>query len=261
MKTLSRSRIYLLFLISFIFLFESCISKKDIIYLQSDMIDTKNISNDYQLSFKPDDLLQIIVSAQDLESVIPFNLPVVAYQNLNGNVLGQPQLQAYLVDENGNIELPVLGSIKVGGKTRVEVISMLKKKLDPTYVRNPIINIYITNFKVTVQGDVLRPGTFKVPNERLSIFDALGLAGDLNISANRENVLVIREENGTKNEYRINLNSKKTLTSPAYYLQQNDVIYAEPNYAKVQDASFNRSTGLFISMTSVIISLLTLISR
>ena len=154
-----------------------------------------------------------------------------------------------------------MGTLKVGGLTRTEVIKLLKKKLDPMYVKDPIINIYITNFKVTVQGDVRSPGTFTVPNERLSIFDALGLAGDLNISGNRENVLVIREENETKNEYRINLMSKKTLTSPVYYLQQNDVVYVEPNYAKAQDAAFTRSTGLFISMASVIISLLTIIAR
>ena len=244
-----------------IVLFMQCASKKDIVYLQYDAVETKNINNDYQLHFKPDDMLQIVVSAENVESVLPFNLPVVAFQTTTGNVFGQPQQQAYLVDKNGFIEFPVLGSLKVGGRTRVEVIRLLKGKLDPAFVKNPIVNIFITNFKVTVQGDVARPGTFTVPNERLSIFDALGLAGDLNISGNRENVLVIREENGTKNEYRVNLMSKKTLTSPVYYLQQNDVVYIEPNYAKVQDATYTRSTGLFISLASVLISLLTVITR
>ena len=243
----------------FIFL-NSCVSKKDIIYLQTDTIDKQNISNDYQLRFKPDDMLQIIVTAENLESVQSFNLPVFAMQTSN-RVVGQPQLQAYLVDSKGFIEFPVLGSIKVGGLNRNEVIERLKEKLDPSYVKDPIINIFITNFKVTVQGDVARPGTFAVANERLSIFDALGLAGDLNISGNRENILVIREENGTKNEYRLNLLSKKSLTSPVYYLQQNDVVYVEPNYAKSQDAAFTRNTGLFISLASVLISLLTIVTR
>ena len=243
-----------------IVLFMQCVSKKDIVYLQYDAVDTKNISNDYQLHFKPDDMLQIIISAENLESVQSFNLPVFAVQTTD-RVVGQPQLQSYLVDKDGYIEFPVLGSLKIGGLTRVEVIRLLKGKLDPTYVKNPIINIFITNFKVTVQGDVARPGTFTVPNERLSIFDALGLAGDLNISGNRENVLVIREENRTKNEYRVNLMSKKTLTSPVYYLQQNDVVYVEPNYAKAQDAAYTRNTGLFISLASVLISLLTVITR
>jgi len=238
----------------------SCVSKKDILYLQYDEIDSTKVSNDYQLHFKPDDMLQIIVSAENLESVQTFNLPVFAIQTTD-RVVGQPQLQAYLVDADGFIEFPVLGRLKVGGLTRVQVIKLLKEKLNPAYVKDPIINIFITNFKVTVQGDVARPGTFTVPNERLSIFDALGLAGDLNISGNRENVLVIREENGIKNEYRLNLKSKKTLTSPAYYLQQNDIIYVEPNYAKSQDATYTRSTGLFISLASVLISLLTIVTR
>lgn len=251
----------LIFILVFGIITTGCVSKKEIVYLQKDTVDAKNISNDYQLHFKPDDLLQIVVSSENLESVLPFNLPVVAIQSTVGTAFGQPQQQSYLVDKYGFIEFPVLGPLKVGGLTRVEVINLLKDKLDPSYVKDPIINIFISNFKVTVQGDVQRPGTFTIPNERLSIFDALGLAGDLNISGNRKNVLVIREENGTKNEYRLNLISKKTLTSPAYYLQQNDVVYVEPNYAKVQDAAYTRSTGLFISLASVLISLLTVITR
>lgn len=243
-----------------LFLISSCVSKKDIVYLQTDEIDQSKVSNDYQLRFKPDDFLQIIVSAENLEAVQSFNLPVFALQT-NDRVVGQPQMQAYLVDTEGFIEFPVLGKLKVGGLTRLEVISLLKKRLDPAYVKDPIINIFITNFKITVQGDVLRPGTFTLLNERLSIFDALGLAGDLNISGNRENVLVIREENGRKKEYRVNLKSKKTLTSPVYYLEQNDVVYVEPNYAKIQDAAYNRNTGLFISLGSVFISLLTILTR
>lgn len=261
LKKMKKQSTYLFVFILFVLNLVGCVSKKDIVYFQYDSIDTKNISNDYQLHFKPDDMLQITISAENLESVLPFNLPVIAYQNINGNVLGQPQLQAYLVDRNGYIEFPVLGSLKVGGLTRLEVIHLLKDKLDPAYVRNPIINIFITNFKVTVQGDVMRPGSFPIVNERLSIFDALGLAGDLNISGNRENVLVIREENNSKNEYRVNLMSKKILTSPVYYLQQNDIVYVEPNNAKSQDAAYTRSTGLFISLASVLISLVTVITR
>lgn len=257
----SKSKYFFQPLILLLFILGSCVSKKKIIYLQYDSIDVSKVNNNYQLRFKSDDMLQIIVSSENVESVLPFNLPVVAFQNTMGTAFGQPQQQAYLVDKDGYIEFPVLGSLKVAGLTRMEVIGLLKSKLDPAYVKDPIINVFITNFKVTVQGDVRTPGTFTLSNERLSIFDALGLAGDLNISGNRENILVLREENGTKNEYRLNLMSKKTLTSPAYYLQQNDVIYVEPNYAKAQDAAYNRNTGLFISLGSVVISLLTLLTR
>ena len=237
-----------------------CVSKKDIVYLQFDEVEQEKINNDYQLRFKPDDLLQITVSADDIISVQPFNLPAVNFTTQN-IIVGQPALQSYLVDANGTIEFPVLGTLKLAGLTRVEAIALLKKKLDPAYVKNPIININIANFKITVEGDVMRPGSFPIPNERISIFDAIGMAGGLSISANRGNVLVIREENGQKNQYRLDLKSNKMLTSPVYYLQQNDVVYVEPNNAKMQDAAYTRSTGLFISLASVIISLLTIVTR
>ena len=252
-------RILLLFLLAFIT--KACVSKKDIVYLQFDEVNQEKVTNDYQLRFKPDDLLQITVSADDLVSVQPFNLPVVAYSTVTTTVIGQPQLQSYLIDANGKIEFPVLGTLQLGGLTRVEAIEMLKNKLDPDHVKNPIININIANFKITVEGDVERPGSFSIPNERISIFDAIGLAGGLSISAKRDNILVLREENGKKNKYRVNLKSNTMLTSPVYYLQQNDVIYVEPNNAKIQDAAYTRSTGLFISLASVIISLLTIITR
>ena len=257
MKKLFYKNFLLLFVISFC----SCVSKKDIVYLQFDELDSSKVNNNYQLRFKADDLLQITVSSDDLVSVQPFNLPVVAYLSTTNNVFGQPQLQTYLIDKHGNIEFPVIGTLKLGGLTRVEAIKLLKSKLHPDLVINPIININISNFKVTVQGDVMRPGTFTIPNERISIFDALGLAGDLSISARRDNVLVIREEEDTKKQYRIDLTSKSIFTSPAYYLQQNDVVYVEPNNAKMQDAAYTRSTGLFISLASVLISLITVITR
>ena len=245
----------------FVLLLVGCVSKKDIVYLQFDEVDNEKVNNDYQLRFKPDDLLQITVSSDDLLSVQPFNLPVVAYSTVNGSVIGQPMLQSYLVDKDGYIEFPLLGNLKLGGLSRVEAIELLKSKLEPDYVKNPIININIANFKITVEGDVTRPGSFKIPNERISVFDAIGLAGGLAISANRNNVLVLREENGKKNKYQLDFTSNDMLSSPVYYLQQNDVVYVEPNYAKMQDAAYTRSTGLFISLASVIISLLTILTR
>lgn len=243
-----------------LFVFLGCASRNDVVYFTQGEINQNRVNNDYKLRFKPDDMLQIIVSGKDLESVQAFNLPVFAVQNTK-QVIGQPQLQAYLVDSDGFIEFPILGRIQIAGLSRVEVIELLKKKLDPIYIKNPIINIYITNFKITVEGDVMRPGTYTSQNERLSILDALGLAGGMNITGNRENVIIIREERNSKKEYRINLKSKEIFSSPAYYLQQNDVIYVEPNYARVQDAAYTRNTGLFISLASVFISLLTIITR
>ena len=241
--------------------FSSCVSNKKIAYFQFDEIDQENVSNVYTTVFKPDDLLQITVASDDLEAVKSFNLPAVAFSAATNNLVSQPQQLTYLIDSNGEIDFPVFGKLKIGGLTREEAITLIRDKIAPDYVKNPTINIRISNFKITVQGDVRSPGTFNIPNERVTILDAIGLAGDLNISGKRENVLVIREEGKLKKEYRINLLSKKTYTSPVFYLQQNDIVYVEHNYAKIQSASSNTNTGLFISITGTLIAIITLITR
>lgn len=250
-----------LFFVFLILFFSSCVSKRDIVYFQNDTINQAKVSNDFVTTFKSDDLLQITISAQDLQSAAPFNLPVTNFLAIGGNAMGQLQQQLYLIDSEGYIDFPVLGRLRVGGKTREEVLQMLKEKLDPDYVKNPTINIFITNFKVTVSGAVSNPGTYTIPNERVTIIEALGLAGDLRISGQRENVQVIREENGEKKIYTVDLRSKSLFTSPVYYLQQNDVIYVEPNYASIQSASQNSNTFLFISITSLLITVATLLTR
>jgi polysaccharide export outer membrane protein len=245
----------------FFIVLSSCVSKKDVLYLQFDQIDQAKVSNDYQLTFKPDDLVQIIVVSEDLVASQPFNLPIVASSPTAINAQGLPKLMSYLIDASGEIEFPVLGNLKLGGLTRVEAIKLIKEKLTPEYLKNPVINILITNFKITVIGDVKRPQVFKIENERVTIFDAIGLAGDLNITGDRKNLTVIREEKNIKKTYTVDLTSNKLVTSPIYYLQQNDVIYVKQNNAKVQDASYTRNTGLFISLGSVIISLITILTR
>ncbi|TXD65850.1 polysaccharide export protein [Polaribacter glomeratus] len=250
------------FLVIFaLILISSCASKKDVIYLQFDEIDQSKVSNNYQLTFKPDDFLQIIVSSEDLIASQPFNLPIIASSPTVINAQGNPKIQSYLVDVNGEIEFPILGRLKLGGLTRIEAIKLIKDKLTPAYLKNPLVNILITNFKITVIGDVRSAQVFNIDNERVTILDAIGLAGDLNLSGKRQNVTVIREENNMKNKYIVDLTSNKIMTSPVYYLQQNDVVYIEQNSAKVQEAVYTRNTGLFISLGSVIISLLTILTR
>tara|TARA_R110000787_G_scaffold272848_4_gene380388 strand:- start:84 stop:851 length:768 start_codon:yes stop_codon:yes gene_type:complete len=254
-------RRYFFIISTLLILSTSCVSKKTITYFQNDTIDQQKVSNNYKTIFKPDDLLQITISAQDLLSVAPFNLPAVTFAVTAGGAAGQPLQQNYLIDSKGEIDFPVLGKLKIGGLTREEVIMLFKKKLDPDYVVNPTVNIVISNFKVSVLGDVQKPGTYTIPNERITILEALGLAGDLNISAQRDNILVTREENGQKIFYRVNLLSNKTFTSPVYYLQQNDIVYIEPNGPKAQSAATNQNTGLFISIGSILISLIAVLAR
>lgn len=244
-----------------IFFLTSCISKKSIIYLQKDEIEQEKVSNKYVTTFKPDDLLLISVISQDVEAAAPFNLPAVIAPNSGANVIGQVTQLPYLVDSNGEIDFPILGKFKIAGLTREEAIQLLKNKLKPKYLKDPNIYIRITNFTINVTGAVKRPGTQVIQNERVTILDALSLAGDLNISAKRDNILVIREENNKKVEYRVNLLSRKLYTSPVFYLQQNDNIYVEPNYASIQSASRNSNTSLFISVTSLLITVATFLIR
>jgi polysaccharide export outer membrane protein len=241
--------------------FSSCVSKKNITYFQFGEIDQEKVSNVYKTVFKPDDILQIVISASDVTAVQSFNLPAASFNSSGGSSTGPGDILTYLIDSNGEIDFPILGKLKIGGLSREETIGLLKNKLDPDYVKNPTINIRISNFKITVQGDVRAPGTFNIPNERVTILDAIGLAGDMNISGKRDNVLVIREEGGLKKEYRVNLLSKKTYTSPVFYLQQNDIIYVEHNYAKIQSASSNTNTGLFISIAATFVAIITLLIR
>lgn len=246
------------FLLVFV-MFASCVSKKDMVYFQNDEIDQTKVSNSYKTIIKPDDLLQITVTALDTKAAQPFNLASVTYDTTTQS--GGAQQLNYLVDTNGGIDFPVLGKLYVGGLTRDELIAFLKSKLTPDYILNPNINIRIANFKVTVLGDVKQPGSYNIPNERITILEAIGLAGDLNISAERNNILVQREEGGKKIQYRVDLLSKNIFTSPVYYLQQNDVVYIEPNYARIQSASSNSNTSLFISISSILVILISSLIR
>ena len=234
--------------------------KKNITYFQFDEIEQSKVSNKFETVFKPDDLLQITISSDDVEATLPFNLPAVTF-GTTGSATGTPKQQTYLIDSKGEIDFPILGKLKLGGLSRESALELLKNKLSPDYVKSPTINIKIANFKVTVYGDVKKPGTYTIPNERVSILDAIGLAGDLNISGRRDNIMVIREENNKKVQYRVNLLSNKSLTSPVFYLQQNDVVYVEHNKARIQSASSNSNTSLFISVTGLIITIVSLLTR
>ncbi|TXD47380.1 polysaccharide biosynthesis/export family protein [Polaribacter sp. IC063] len=248
------------FFLLILLMLASCVSKKEIIYFQNDEIDQSRVSNSYKTIIKPDDVLQITITALDTEAVRPFNLSAVTYSATSNSAMGVAQQQTYLVDTNGEIDFPVLGKLNIGGLSRDEFIAFLKDKLAPDYILNPNVNVRISNYKITVLGDVRSPGNYPIPNERITILEAIGLAGDLNISGERNNVLVQREENGEKIQYRVDLLSKNIFTSPVYYLQQNDVVYVEPNYARIQSASANSNTSLIISISSVIVALLTSIS-
>jgi len=254
-KIESMQRVSKIVLVIIILLITSCASRKDIVYFQNDEVDQSKIN--YKTIFKSGDLLQINISALDIEAVKPFNLNSSSSANTNTSETTQ---HFYLINNHGYIDYPILGKLKLVNLTKSEAIDLLKNKLSPDYIKNPTVNIKITNFSITVLGDVKNPGRFTVPNERISVIEAIGLAGDLNMSGIRT-IEVKREEDNQIKTYKLDLRSNKIFNSPAFYLQQNDVVYIEPNRASSQDAAYNKNTGLFISIGSILISLITILTR
>lgn len=240
----------------------SCTSYKEVPYLQNTSeLDTTKVMELYDARIQPKDLLTITVNSEDAEAAIPFNLTIaVPYNTSTRYLTSQPTLQTYLVDNDGYIEFPTLGRLQVGGMTKTEVEQMIKDKLQPHFTNVPIVNVRMVNYKISVLGEVLRPNTYTISNEKVNIFEALALAGDLTIYGKRDGVKLIREHtDGTKEIVPLNLNDANIIYSPYYYLRQNDVLYVQPNKAKAQNSDVGSMTSLFFSATSIMISFVNLL--
>ncbi|AOZ98529.1 polysaccharide biosynthesis/export family protein [Flavobacterium commune] len=239
---LSKSTIFLFLM----FLFFSCTPKKNILYYQNidEMASAK--LNSYEIRIQPDDLLQINISAEDPKITAPFNLNPVNVIGEGGQVTSKSAVNDYLVDAYGYIDFPELGKLKLSGMTRSEVLALFKKKIS-AYIKNPIITVRLQNFKVAVQGEVGGPGVFTVASDRITLIEALTMAGDLKTTANRKNILVIREIDGVKSYFRVDVTKADFINSPYYYLAQNDVIYVEPK---------NRTLSPDVTLVTTISSLL-----
>ena len=236
----------------------ACASKKDIAYLGEQTIGENSILNTYEPKVQVDDELSIIVSAENPELTAQFNLPFIQ-QNFSPTQ-NQADIRTYLVDKEGNIDFPILGKLTVAGMTRIELTSFMKEKVEK-YIKNPIINVRILNFKYTVLGEVMRPGPYLNQGERVSVLEGLSNAGDLTIYGSRKNVLLIREENGKRITERLDLTNKDLLTSEYYYLRQNDIIYVEPNKTRVNSSVVGPNVTVWLSIASIIISILVLTAR
>ncbi|OIQ27490.1 MAG: sugar transporter [Bacteroidetes bacterium MedPE-SWsnd-G2] len=230
----------------------SCGSRKDLVYFQDQNITpSSKLDFNHELIYAPDDVLTIDISGLDPDAVRPFNLAAVSYSGSIISAQGELKMQTYIIDNDGNIEFPVLGTVKMGGLTRTQATKMLKAKLSD-YVKDVIVNIRIANFTITVLGEVNSPGTFTIQDERITLTEALGLANDLSIYGKRDKVFLIREVDGIKQYTNFDLTSVTSINTPQYYLQQNDVIYVEPNNAKVRQSSYNPNNGVIIALVSTL---------
>ncbi len=253
------------YLIPLFFILCSCGSAKNLAYLQDMQQEMEQVSNTYTNIIKPGDVLSIIVSSSKQELATPYNLYSMRTQ-LAASVQGPTtsggyvsnsrlEMEGYTVAHDGSIDFPVLGRMSVEGLTRMQLSERLKGTL-AEFMPDPIVTVTFINFKITVLGEVNRPGTFNVNLDRVSILDALGMAGDMTVYGKRNDILVIRENNGVRETARLNLQSRSIFSSPFFYLQQNDVVVVDPINAKARTISpFVQNLPMIVSLGSLATSI------
>lgn len=263
---MKKKNLFKVLTVAFASLLASCNSYKDFTYLQDAAdFDQMQVTQIAQVKARKGDVLNIYVSSRNPESAIPFNLAAAGYRPGTGQSDQFTQASralGYQVDEQGNIEFPQIGIVHVEGMSRTEIVEYIKNKLiSNNYLKDPIVTVEFSNLKVTVVGEVARPGYYSMSNEHTTIFDALGMAGDLTAYGLRDRVAVIREVDGKRTVMWHDLKSKSIFDSPRYYLQQNDIVYVQPNKYKASQSTQSRwnQPSVWISVVSAVISAATLI--
>ena len=251
----------LLLLLALPLLVASCTSYKNVPYLQN-----PEAVNDFEVTLPlydakimPKDLLSITVKTTDPKAATPFNLTVQTPINAaltNISTTTQPAMQQYLVNNKGEIDFPVIGRLEVGGLTKNEAEDLIRERLKPYLKESPIVTVRMANYKISMLGEVARPGSFTIGNEKVNVLEALAMAGDMTIYGVRDNVKLIREDvNGKREIINLNLNNAEVVTSPYYYLKQNDIIYVTPNKTKAKNSDIGNSTTLWVSSLSILVSI------
>ena len=222
--------------------------------------DVEELKSGPSITIQSNDILSIVVSSNKPGLAVVLNKPLLSFQAGSASDASSynQRLLGYLVDPEGNIDFPILGLLSVKGMTRNQLSEMIKQRiLDENLLEDPIVSTEFMNLRISVLGEVRNPGTFTVTNDKISLLEALGRAGDLTIYGRRENVLVHREIDGIIYYHRVNLNSDGFIHSPVYYLRQNDVVYVEPNKIKAEESGINsnRSLSVWVSLASFLTTL------
>lgn len=245
-------------------LVSSCSTPKDITYMQGlESGQTQSVKVEKRLTIEPDDRLAIVVTSKDPALAEVFNLSVSQYRiGMQTSGGSDSRTAAFTVSPEGTIEYPILGSLHIAGLSRSQVAALIQRELiSRNLLKDPTVTVEFLNATVAVLGDVKTPGEYPIDRDNLTILQALSKAGDLNITGMRQNVLVIREEDGKDVAYRIDLtNTESLMRSPAYYVQQNDVIYVEPNNTRKRQATEQGNTVLTPTFWISVASLLTTIT-
>lgn len=251
--------------LTMILLMGSCSGSKKVAYFQNaDTISLAASRGLFDAKIMPKDQLTITVITTNPQASAPFNLSVSNTIGTDGRLSSGStgSLQGYLVDNNGDIQFPIVGKLHVAGLTKTQCEDMIKSKVAPYLAKteNPIITVRMSSYRVTVWGEVGHPGVFPVTTEKMSIIEALATAGDLTIYGKRDNVMLIREDaTGEKSVHRLNLNDANLINSPYYYLQQNDIVYVEPNRVKAKNSAIGSSTTIWFSFVGIVTSVASLL--
>ena len=243
--------------VTVILMMVGCGSSKQVAYWQNiDSISLAASKGLYDAKIMPKDELTILVQTTDPLTSEPFNL------RLTGQTSSKNQITGYLVDNDGMINFPIVGKIHVAGLTKTECEDLIKSKIQPYLARteNPLVSVRTSSYRITVIGEVNRPGVIPVATEKISLIEALAEAGDMTIYGKRDNVLLVREDkSGEKHKVRLNMNDANIINSPYYYLQQNDIVYVEPHKVKARNTFFGSNTSIFYSVIGITTSLASLL--
>ncbi|AWH85142.1 sugar transporter [Flavobacterium album] len=242
-------------------LLTSCASSKKILYLNNAGKEAEFEALKYANIIQPDDNVLITVTADEPTLAAQFNMMYLSLQSSGlNNANNSSALTTYLVDQNGEIDFPGLGKIKLAGLTRVDAEVKIKDLL-VKHIANPGVNLRIMNFKVSVLGEVLRPGQIQIGSDRATILEAISMAGDLTIYGKRKEVMIIREKQGVKSINYVDLTDVNLVNSPFYYLSQNDIVYVKPNQTRVNSSVVGPNLTLGISAISLLVTIIALSTR
>ena len=238
----------------------SCKTSEKIVYIQDVTPGVpEKITSEQTIEIQPKDMMSIVVSSKDPELAAMFNLPVNSYRAGSSQPNASYYLQGYVVDNDGNINFPVIGKIHAAGLSRWQLQEKIKSELKSRdMLKDAIVTVDFMNFKVSILGEVNKPGTYSIEGDKVSILEAIAMAKDLTIYGLRDEVYVIREQNNERHSYKVDLRSKDIFNSPAYYLKQNDIVYVQPNKVRAGQSTLNqnslKSVSLWVSIASLLCS-------
>ena len=258
-KNVTKRKFYIITGVLALIIMQSCGTKKEILYFQDAKVNSNYSSVFTNTKIQINDILDIKVSAKTIEAAAPFNTEIYSSAALNVDIL---KIKGYLVDANGNITFPILGTVNVTDKTTAELEQFIKNKLiNDGQLLDAVVTIRLLNAKITVLGEVNRPGTFNLMEQNITLLQALGLAGDLTINGQRTDVLLIRMEGNNKTITKIDMTKTDWFNTPNFFVKNNDVIVVNPNNSKVKSSSYLGNPVTILTIASLVLSSIIIITR